>query len=361
MALWLEAGSEPTTESEIADLEAINAIKESAALELKEQGNKYVKMGKKHYSNAIDCYTRAINQKVLSDSENSMIYSNRAHVNLLLGNYRRALSDAEEAIKLCATNVKALYRAAKASLLLNLLTEAKSYSEKGLKEDPNNEELKKFVSQITSLKVEQDKREAEVSKAVSDAKDLLSAIEDRGLRIEKAMFRELIGLRKPVLDKNKILHWPVLLLYPEVMSSDFIEDFCEMDMFSAHLDMMFSESSPLLQWDTENKYTREAIELYYEASSGVCLSRLKVLNYLLEGTVGANTESTDEEKDLTEVSIHSNMAGSSKWVKVNEKRMLHDVLKEPNFTVSGIPVFYVVSKISSFYKKFITGKWALPL
>ncbi|EEF33968.1 heat shock protein 70 (HSP70)-interacting protein, putative [Ricinus communis] len=296
MALWLEAGSEPTTESEIADLEAINAIKESAALELKEQGNKYVKMGKKHYSNAIDCYTRAINQKVLSDSENSMIYSNRAHVNLLLGNYRRALSDAEEAIKLCATNVKALYRAAKASLLLNLLTEAKSYSEKGLKEDPNNEELKKFVSQITSLKVEQDKREAEVSKAVSDAKDLLSAIEDRGLRIEKAMFRELIGLRKPVLDKNKILHWPVLLLYPEVMSSDFIEDFCEMDI------------SPLLQWDTENKYTREAIELYYEASSGVCLSRLKVLNYLLEGTVGANTESTDEEKDLTEVSIHSNMA-----------------------------------------------------
>lgn len=65
-------------------------------------------MGKKHYSDAIDCYTRAINQKVLSDSENSIIYSNRAHVNLSLGNYRRALKDAEEAIKLCATNVKVI-------------------------------------------------------------------------------------------------------------------------------------------------------------------------------------------------------------------------------------------------------------
>lgn len=52
------------------------------------------------------------------------------------------------------------------------------------------------------------------------------------------MFRELVGLRKPVLDKDKILHWPVLLLYAEVMSSDFIEDFCETDMFSAHLDMI---------------------------------------------------------------------------------------------------------------------------
>ena len=37
---------------------------------LQEKGNEYVKMGRKHYSNAIDCYTRAINQKALSDTEN---------------------------------------------------------------------------------------------------------------------------------------------------------------------------------------------------------------------------------------------------------------------------------------------------
>lgn len=68
--------------------------------------------------------------------------------------------------------------------------------------------------------------------------DLVSAFESRGLKIGKAMFQELTGLRKPVLDKNNILHWPVLLLYAEVMTSDFIEDFCETDMFSAHLDMI---------------------------------------------------------------------------------------------------------------------------
>lgn len=56
------------------------------------------------------------------------------------------------------------------------------------------------------------------------------------------MFQELTGLKKPVLDKNNILHWPVLLLYAEVMSSDFIEDFCESDMLSAHLDMISSMS-----------------------------------------------------------------------------------------------------------------------
>lgn len=52
------------------------------------------------------------------------------------------------------------------------------------------------------------------------------------------MYQELTGLKKPALDKNNILRWPVLLLYPEVMSSDFIEEFCETDMFSAHFDMI---------------------------------------------------------------------------------------------------------------------------
>lgn len=68
--------------------------------------------------------------------------------------------------------------------------------------------------------------------------ELASAIENRGLKVGKAMYRELTGLRKPVFDKSNILHWPVLLLYAEVMSSDFIEDFCETDMFTVHLDMI---------------------------------------------------------------------------------------------------------------------------
>lgn len=78
-------------------------------MSFQENGNEYVKKGKKHYKDAIDCYTRAINQKALSDSENSILYSNRAHVHLLLGNYRRSLQDAEEAIKLCPTNVKVVF------------------------------------------------------------------------------------------------------------------------------------------------------------------------------------------------------------------------------------------------------------
>ncbi|XP_061368592.1 uncharacterized protein LOC133311553 isoform X2 [Gastrolobium bilobum] len=352
MALWMENGSEPLTEKEKADLEAITALKESAAIELKEKGNQYVKMGKKHYSDAIDCYTRAINQKALSDSENSILFANRAHVNLLLGNHRRALTDSLEALKLCPSNIKAIYRAAKASLALNLLAEAQDHCQKGLQLDPNNEELKKLEKQVGMKISENEKHEAEVSKVVAETKELVSAIEHRGLKIGKAMYRELAGLRKPVLDKSNILHWPVLLLYAEVMSSDFIEDFCETDMFSVHLDMMFAEDQPL-PWDVENNYKREYIEVYYEADSGHCIFKEKLLHCLLEGTAASHREGVgDEEKDAIE--------GSPKWIRVNERRSLHDVLKEPNCIIPGIPVFYVVSKRSSFYSKFKAGKWVPP-
>ncbi|XP_006355898.1 tetratricopeptide repeat protein 4 homolog [Solanum tuberosum] len=363
MALWMEAGSEPKTEKELADLDAISALKESTAFELKELGNEYVKKGKKHYSDAIDCYTRAINQNALSDAEQSILCSNRAHVNLLLGNYRRALQDAEDAIKLNPSNVKALYRAAKASVFLNLLAEAKGLCEKGLQHSSSNEELKKLARHIDIQKSEMERRDAEVSKAVSSAKTIVSAFETRGLKIAKPMYQELTGLRKPTLDKNNILHWAVLLLYPEVMSSDFIEEFCETDMFSAHLDMMFSEGCPPLPWDKENAYTRDAVELYYEACAGVCLSKRDILQYLLEGTAASHVEDFGDEESASALSSTKGSISQEDvpgWVKINEKTTLYNVLKELSCVVPGLPVFWVVSRNSSFYKDFKSGNWSSP-
>ncbi|KAM1791742.1 hypothetical protein ACFXTH_035654 [Malus domestica] len=117
----MEKVSQRQTESERADLDAIAALKESSAIEFKEKGNECVKKGKKHFSEAIDCYTRAINQQALTDSDTSILFSNRAH---------------------------ALCRAAKASFSLNLLSESASHCENELKHDLGNEELKKLLRQI---------------------------------------------------------------------------------------------------------------------------------------------------------------------------------------------------------------------
>lgn len=348
------------TESEQADLAAIAAIKESAAVELKEKGNEFVKLGKKHYPDAIDCYTRALDQKALSDSEHSVLYANRAHVNLLLGNHRRALEDAQEAIKLSATNVKALYRAAKAAFFLGLLVEAASYCQRGLELDPENEELKKLFLQVNARKEELEKHNGCVSKIVSEAKELASVIEKRGYKLGKPMYRELIGSKKPILDNSGILHWPVLLLYAEVMSSDLVEDFCETDLFAAHLDMMFSEDSPPLEWDKKHAYTRNAVELYYQAGTGALMSKKEILRHLLEGTV-ASSEALCEDDNDAEQSPHTRISRTSgKWIKVDEKKTLCNALEQPDYVIPGIPVFFVVSNRSNFYKDFTSGKWSSP-
>ncbi|KAM7496160.1 hypothetical protein LguiA_020574 [Lonicera macranthoides] len=352
MALLMEAGSEPKTESELADLVAINALKETAALELKEKGNEYVKMGKKHYSDAIDCYTRAINQKALSDSETSIIYANRAHVNILLGNYKRALLDAEEAIRLSPTNIKALYRAVKASLSLNLLAEAQSYCDKGLKQNPDNEELKRLARQITLRKTEIERREAEVSKALAEAKKLVSAIEDRGLKMGRAMYQELIGLKKPLLDKDNILHWPVLLLYAEVMSSDLIEDFCETDMFSSHLDMISFCECATTAWPQISKYSSERICLFFSSCSFDYISNNKNNVWTLEGTplsYGFPCKSTR---------LLSHLNKSPKERSVNSRKTKHKNLPKKNIPLGRLPAGRVVSTRKMMVNKaFKCGAW----
>ncbi|KAK3149333.1 hypothetical protein QOZ80_3AG0215990 [Eleusine coracana subsp. coracana] len=344
MALLMEPGAEPNTESEQADLAGIAAIKEAAAREYKEQGNQFVRMGRKHYADAVDCYTKAVAQMEPVSSPDaaadaSVLFANRAHVNLLLGNHRRALDDAEQAIRLSPSNVKAFYRAAKAALALDLLPDAASFCRRVLEQDPANEELKKLLSQVETRQREQERHRAKVAKAITAAKDLAGAIEKRGIKLGKASYQELTGVKKPKLDDQGVLHWPVLLLYPE--------------------------SSPPLPWDENQAYTREAIELYYQAGVGKLLSKGEILHYLLEGTVDPKSLpesfSDVEDGDTGKSSaVTSPSEDSGKWIKVKEGKTLQEVLQHKDYIIPAIPVFFVVSRKSSFYKKFTAGNWSLP-
>lgn len=89
----------------------------------KTKGNSYVKENK--LSEAIECFTNAINLKV--ETLNNAIYlSNRAFINLKLENYGSALEDANKAIEVNSTYIKAYYRRASAYLFLRKYDEALS-------------------------------------------------------------------------------------------------------------------------------------------------------------------------------------------------------------------------------------------
>ncbi|XVF32304.1 hypothetical protein REPUB_Repub17cG0070600 [Reevesia pubescens] len=105
-------------------------------------------------------------------------------------------------------------------------------------------------------------------------------------------------------------------------------DFSDLDHNWANNIGQSNQQSSLdyLQLQTSGSTNEE--EPFKEAGSGVTLCKTEILHYLLEGTAAANVESCGEEgNDAADSSPYGNFAGSSKWVKVNEKRTLHDVLK----------------------------------
>eukprot|EP00250_Pteridium_aquilinum_P032871 c4855_g1_i1 orf=110-1183(+) len=357
MALFLEPGSEFVSPEAQADLDAIAALRESAAIELKDKGNEYVKMGKKYYKDAVDCYTRAIEQKSMDAVSTSILYANRAQVHLLLGNNRRALIDAQQALEHNKANVKAHFRGAKAALALKSLQEAVQFCLLGLEQEPNNAELSKLRAVIENkIKEAEDSEKKQVAE-VAKAKVLSSIIADRGVTVGKPTYKERTAGRKPWLDDSKLLHWPVLLLYPEFMASDFIEDFCEFDSFSSHLDIIFGPDAAPPPWDSKHDYTREKVQLFYEASRGPGMSEKQLVCYLLEGKDGPA-----DIRDCEDVDLGNNQTegDSQRWIRVSERSSLHDVLAKKDHVIPGIPVFYVLSKCSGFYEEFVSGRWCPP-
>eukprot|EP00246_Nothoceros_aenigmaticus_P015022 TRINITY_DN6027_c0_g1_i1.p1 TRINITY_DN6027_c0_g1~~TRINITY_DN6027_c0_g1_i1.p1 ORF type:complete len:393 (-),score=63.74 TRINITY_DN6027_c0_g1_i1:269-1447(-) len=392
MALWMDPGQEPTTDAEKADLDAIAALRESAVLELKEEGNEFLKKGKQFYSKALDAYSKAIIQGCSNELTNSVLYGNRAQVNLLLGNFRRALSDAEVSITRNPSNIKvgwtnsqggtelaivslsctcfeysisdpsifqAYFRAAKASIELGLLAEAGQFCSDGLSYNPESKELRILNEQV-ARKVEEDvQKKKRALEAQSNASALVSALTSRNIRLGNALYTEKSQGRGPWLDSSQILHWPVLLLYGELMTSDLVEDFCEIESFSVHLDEMFGKGSPPLLWDERHEYSRDRVLLHYYANADAPLSRNKTLKLLLGQ--GAGCEQTAAEyEESEEITKSSAENPKPRWIQVSENETLNSVLSRTDHIVPGIPVFYVTARGTSFNHILTSGQWCPP-
>ena len=72
-----------------------------------------------------------------------------------------------------------------------------------------------------------------------------------------------IHLSPDPIAPTSVLMFPVVLLYPLHLQSDFIKAFSETDTVLDHLDYIFP--SP---WDEEHEYTLGSVELYMETDSG---------------------------------------------------------------------------------------------
>ncbi|GBM51772.1 Stress-induced-phosphoprotein 1 [Araneus ventricosus] len=115
--------------------------KEKATL-LKDQGNAALNAGK--FDEAIRFYSEAV--KV--DPTNHVLYSNRSAAYCKAAKYEDALKDAEKTIELKPDFVKGYSRKGAALAYLKKYPEALTAYNEGLKQDPNNDQLKEGIREV---------------------------------------------------------------------------------------------------------------------------------------------------------------------------------------------------------------------
>lgn len=84
---------------------------------------------------------------------------------------------------------------------------------------------------VRRLQAQRDAAEAARQARIrSPARTLAECILSRGWRVGRPQFT--IGDRRPALDEDGLVHWPVLFFYPEAgMQQDSVDDVCEEDRF----------------------------------------------------------------------------------------------------------------------------------
>ncbi|EGX46353.1 hypothetical protein AOL_s00109g194 [Orbilia oligospora ATCC 24927] len=259
--------------------DAIEALKALAyegepheiAENFRQQGNESYRS--KYWRDAIEFYTKALAIGCNVDEINGACYSNRAACNLELRNYRKTNLDCAEALRLNPRNIKALYRSARACLALDKISEAEDCVQRGLAIDKSNSSFKAIDEKISSRKsvlarLQQTSQERERLSKMKEAA-LKRALEARHViqRITSARHLDLsedatVQLQDP-LDPQSDLCFPVVVLYPLHLQSDFIKSLSENETIGSQLEGILSPSN-LPEWDKESEYAYPGVDVLVE-------------------------------------------------------------------------------------------------
>ncbi|KAK6512671.1 hypothetical protein TWF506_008846 [Arthrobotrys conoides] len=259
--------------------DAIEALKALAyegepheiAENFRQQGNESYRS--KYWRDAIEFYTKALAIRCSIDEINGACYSNRAACNLELRNYRKTNLDCAEALRLNPRNVKALYRSAQACLALDKIPEAEDCVRRGFAIDKNNSSFEAIYQKISSRKealarLQQASQERERSSKAKEVA-LKRALEARHViqRVTSTRHLDLpedatVQLQDP-LDPESNLCFPVVILYPLHLQSDFIKSLSENETIHSQLQDILSPTN-LPEWDKEGEYVYPGVDVLVE-------------------------------------------------------------------------------------------------
>ncbi|XP_051163545.1 DNA polymerase interacting tetratricopeptide repeat-containing, protein of 47 kDa [Leptopilina boulardi] len=266
---------------------------EELANNYKDDGNFNYKY--KKYRLAILAYTEGIKTKCKDTDLMAQLYNNRAAANFMLQNYRSSLNDCKQALKLKPQYTKVLNRAAHCYLKVKDFTQCLEFCDQILKESPNDKSIIDLKSQAIKDKKqwERDLRKEKLrEKKIEKQEDkVLQIIANRNIKLNSMKSRGIVNLKdlEPQLpqiaqnvvhlDDNEKLIWPVMILYPEVFQTDFIQNFHEDSTFEEHLQELFEISPP---WDGDKKYNVKSVNVYFEGHNKMSINKVDIRKTLCE-------------------------------------------------------------------------------
>ena len=169
---------------------------------LKDKASKIInssKLDNKKLEEAYNLYTEAIDLRI-KDKINSILYANRAWINLKIEKNGAALEDANKAIKWDPTYIKGYYRRGCANLALCKYEEASLDLDKLFNLYPNDKPL---INKIKEIKFQLEKKNKKNINNTSNNSAEVSAEEQLDIRfIEQEIKREENKVKKCELNIN---------------------------------------------------------------------------------------------------------------------------------------------------------------
>ncbi|TKR93465.1 hypothetical protein L596_007919 [Steinernema carpocapsae] len=228
------------------------------------EGNKHFKL--KKYRWAIEAYTNGVKVFCNDKKLNSVLYANRAAANKNIGNLRSAIKDCMLAVRFDPQNGKAIVRCAECFLELGYGRETIAWVSKnigildksieGVDDELRKGQVKKLQEvSCSALKAqevqEREERKEKMAKKREDEKKLafMKAFKERNLKFQPPMNLEVPELfdwsyitvqisqineeTMVKMDKRGVLHWPILLQYPEHGQTNMLTDCSELSALGA--------------------------------------------------------------------------------------------------------------------------------
>ena len=333
--------------------------------ECKAQGNAAFAAGAKFYSNAVRHYrdalrhagvataaaTAAAAEEEVADGVVSSkalrqlvsaCHCNLAAVFLARRKYISVLDECSAALRAWPDNAKAAWRAVKAALALGKAEAALELAEVGsLAGDGGGEAaFAPLVKEARELQAHQARMAAataaEMAARAASLARLREACRERGIAAGPALFN---GMRRtlaaPYLDASQVLHFPIVVLYPAVGQSDYLEDFSEVDSLGELLATVLPDADAPPPWDTRGEYRARNCDIFYK--SNPC----KSIPLEQAWTEGAAGEAPEESW------------GDVRWVLCPPAAPLLLALVQPSYVVADLPVFYVVPRSCGFHAEML--------